>query len=84
MNDIRKIDGGKLAIPPLDGPLTPKQLEESAALQRQYFMKGLWHWLPVWETIGEPWRYPSHQVSRYPIGHQLHRWPSWADIDDDE
>ena len=57
-----------------EGHPTAEQMEESAAITRTYFMKGLWHWLPGWETIGEPERYPSHQVSPYPIGHHLHTW----------
>ena len=71
------VDDRRWSITPLDEDLpTPEQMEEGAAITRTYFMKGLWHWLPVWETIGEPWRYPSQHLSPYPIGHHLHRWPA--------
>jgi hypothetical protein len=51
-------------------------------------MKGLWYWLPVWETMGEPYTYPSMRLSPYPIGRPLHTWPdhlrTWPDLDENE
>jgi len=75
--DDSKIKDRRWTITPLDEDLpTPEEMEIGAAQTRQYFHRGLWFWLPVWETMGEPWCYPSLHVSPYPIGHALHRWPS--------
>jgi hypothetical protein len=67
---------------------TPLQMEQGAAITRTYLMKGLWYWLPVWETMGEPYTYPSMRLSPYPIGRPLHTWPdhlrTWPDLDENE
>ena len=58
------MDDRRWTITPLDEDLpTPEEVEIGAAQTRQYFHRGLWFWLPVWETMGEPWFYPSLHVS---------------------
>ena len=75
---MEEIEDRRWTVLDEEGFPTPVQMEEGAAITRTYFMHGLWHWLPVWETMGEPQCYPSHHVSPYPIGHSLYQKPEWA------
>jgi hypothetical protein len=53
-----------------EGHPTPEQMGEGAAITRTYFMNGVWFWLPVWETIGEPYRLPRRSL--IPIPNRSH------------
>jgi hypothetical protein len=64
--NITQIDWAKLKIEPLD-----------TGLPTPFIMTGVWFWLPMWETIGEPQSYPAHHLN------PLHTWPAWLNEDDE-